>query len=84
MMRLNKCVVILTVLCSVGLLGLNHAPEHDQSLIDAYKKPIEQWPAAQIDEGVDFQEFAPLPRIDTAFLSQTNTAEVGLGKLLFF
>lgn len=49
------------------------------SLRELYQQPPNQWPAAQVDQGVEFSEIAPLPEPVA-----TDPDKTQLGEMLFF
>lgn len=54
------------------------------SLRNLYQRPIAEWPAPTIDSGVYWEEFAPLPPVDSNYFQVMEQADVILGKMLFF
>lgn len=54
------------------------------SLRRLYERPIAQWPKPEVDSGVNWQEFKPLPTIDKSYFDTMAKAEIVLGKNLFF
>lgn len=58
--------------------------EKTAELRKLYERPVDQWPAAQIDEGVTFVELGPMP--DPVFPEDNpySKEKEQLGKLLFF
>lgn len=53
------------------------------SILRLYKGPVSSWPKPTIDEGVVWQELAPLPD-NKQYLKWENNDTVKLGKILFF
>lgn len=49
-----------------------------------YSKPVSEWPVPEIDSGVNWQEFASLPRRDANYFAVMEQPKVVLGKMLFF
>ncbi len=54
-----------------------------QDLRSLYSKPLSEWPKPTLDEGVAFNEFKSLPRIDSNYFALMEQPNVILGKLLF-
>ncbi|SFC39109.1 cytochrome c peroxidase [Parapedobacter composti] len=54
------------------------------SIATLYRKPLSAWPLPAIDSGVQWQEFAALPGVDTAYFTLMEQPDVVLGKYLFF
>jgi len=59
----------------------NSPPSFLEDLAKQYKQPIKDWPAFEVDEGVDAQELAPLSTLDRTFADKST---IKLGKQLFF
>lgn len=57
---------------------------HTAEIRALYEKPVEQWPAAEVDEGVEFVEFGPVPEPVFPEDNPHSVAKEELGKLLFF
>lgn len=57
--------------------------KEEYSVVDSYKKPMAQWPSPKIDEGVNWEEMAPLEQ-NLSYYDDMEKPEVVLGKLLFF
>ena len=49
-----------------------------------YAGPAAQWPAARVDEGVEWQELGPLPAVPFPTDNPYSRAKVVLGQQLFF
>lgn len=87
---MNKYLIPFIALISLLLFGFFPAvknytannPTYD-SIVQLYKKPIQQWPAPTIDEGVTWNEFESIPR-DSTYFKTHELPEVILGKMLFF
>lgn len=58
--------------------------ERAKALREVYSKPPAQWPAPQVDEGVDWVEIGLLPALLGPEDNPTTEAKVALGKRLFF
>jgi len=74
---------------TVALLGLwsitSSAGNADADLIERYVAGQASWPAAEIDEGVDFEPLATLPKaIPHPESNPYSDAKLDLGKHLFF
>ena len=55
------------------------------SLRGLYERPVMQWPKPNVDSGVKWQEFKPLPDVDSkTYFATMDKPEVVLGKVLFF
>ncbi|WP_321340628.1 cytochrome c peroxidase [Breoghania sp.] len=53
------------------------------SLREIYERPVSEWPAPTIDEGVEWREMAPLPHPDKKALSEQARSAIALGERLF-
>lgn len=87
---MNKTLVLCFALLGVGSvswigeLGSQFVIPSIDSLSSMYRRPIAQWPSPQIDSGVVWEEFSSLPKIDHDYLKSMESADVALGKFLFF
>src|SRR5690606_7697047 len=72
-------VLGLAVLCTAFL-----NEKEIQDLRTLYSKSISEWPKPTIDSGVVYQEFKPLPKLDSSYFSLMAQPKVVLGKFLFF
>ena len=70
------------LVCTITILLVSQAFAIDKELIDQYRKPIAEWPAFMVDEGVDAKELGLLPKLPEVDWHNPNTEE--LGKFLFF
>lgn len=61
----------------------NIDPAEYIAILDSYKKPIQEWPAPTIDDGVEWKEFESIKR-DSLYFENQEKPEVILGKMLFF
>ena len=67
----------------VFLLALNGARAEDApNLSEQYRRPPQEWPSFEVDEGVEAQDIGVLPPL--AEVSWHTPASEQLGKLLFF
>ena len=77
--------IIIGVVIGLGILSMAFLNDKGiQDLRLMYSKPVDQWPAPTIDSGVVWNEFAPLPKLDTSYFSMMDQPKNVLGKLLFF
>lgn len=85
MYRLFLVALILSgIILTLGFTGTGKRSVSTDTLRTWYEKPVSQWPAPQIDPGVDWKEFEALEATDTSYFSLMERAEVVLGKYLFF
>ncbi len=81
-MTMNKLAPILLIvffiICSAFL------QEQQKSLRQLYSRPITEWPKPTIDDGVNWQEFKSLAKLDTSYFSLMERPDIKLGKILFF
>lgn len=73
-----------SLLILVVMISMKGQFSFDGHLDELYRRHISEWPKPTIDEGVDWEEFSSLPRIDTSYFSLMERADVKLGKFLFF
>lgn len=75
---------IVLLLVANGVWQLLRSPDYDtyESLVAAYTKPREQWPAPTVDAGIDWQELGEIPK--PTYPKGKNDAMIALGKKLFF
>ncbi|MDH5826664.1 cytochrome-c peroxidase [Sphingobacterium sp. SG20118] len=73
-----------------GLMGMFlgttafYTQKEQEDLRSIYSQPISNWPKPTLDEGVAYNEFQSLPRIDTSYFRKMEQPIVKLGKMLFF
>lgn len=80
-----KRIFFIAIAISFTILSTAFLSDKGISDIRAlYSKPVQDWPKPDIDSGVNWQEFKPLPKIDSSYFSLMERPEVVLGKLLFF
>ncbi len=70
----------------VALCWTLHVPAsaEEPDLRSLYSKPPAEWPAPQLDEGVELRELGRLPPVPEPGDNPTTPAKVELGKKLFF
>lgn len=77
---LTGVVLGIAIVLTAFLDGNTHV-----DLRTLYSKPVNEWPAPEIDSGVNWQEFKSLPKPDaTSYFSLMEQPKVVLGKMLFF
>ena len=81
---MKRLSVVFTVLVGIvtSIVFMSNKTIDDLRVL--YSKPISQWPKPTIDEGVKWEEFKALPKIDTNSLKRMQRPVVKLGKTLFF
>lgn len=81
--------IVMLALLLVGMMSSNvttlqQGAQGADSLRLIYARPMIEWPQPQIDAGVHWEEFSPLPNFDTAYFKIMEQPDVILGKNLFF
>ena len=61
--------------------GRDEVAASSEWLRDAYAGPVESWPAAEVDDGIEFVEFGPLPPRERP--EGQRAMQVALGERLF-
>ncbi|WP_432709842.1 cytochrome-c peroxidase [Pedobacter sp.] len=80
-----KRIFSISAVLAVFVISTAFVDEIDLlALRKQYEKPIAQWPKPTIDEGIDFQEFKSLAKVDSSYFTTMAQPKVKLGKLLFF
>lgn len=83
-MQLGRFLLVAVGSCLL-MFGSVCEAEPQDSLVDVYRGPQQQWPAATIDDGVDFKPLAPLENKPPFPESNPYSKEKWeLGKQLFF
>jgi len=83
-------VVLLALLCVVsvswmGVASRGNLEETDSvDVLALYRRPVGQWPAPQVDSGVQWTEFSSLPKVPDNYSEIMESPVVVLGKYLFF
>ncbi len=72
------------LLLMLALMALSATTPGPEELRSAYAKPPSEWPAATVDEGVDFKELGTLPPVVYPAHNPYNKAKAALGEMLFF
>ncbi|MGX5820908.1 cytochrome-c peroxidase [Chitinophaga lutea] len=81
---MRRASIILAALITF-LTGTGFLTKLDPGGLRAlYEKPVSQWPKPDIDSGVVWSEFKPLPGTDTSYFRIIAQPKTKLGKLLFF
>lgn len=62
----------------------NHGNGNTDELRQQYERPVDQWPPAKVDAGVQFVEFGPMPEPVYPDTNPYTKEKEELGKLLFF
>ncbi|WP_223605730.1 cytochrome-c peroxidase [Chryseobacterium sp. OSA05B] len=85
-MKLSGFKVILLIGAIVFLFMQNTMRKYSVDygeVVEQYKKPLKNWPAPSIDEGVNWKEFEAI-EWDSNYYDTQELPEVMLGKKLFF
>jgi len=83
-------VVLLALLCVVSVSWMGVVPRGDPQGTDSvdvpalYRRPVGEWPAPQIDSGVQWTEFSSLPKVPDNYSEIMASPVLLLGKYLFF
>lgn len=80
MKRLPLYISALAIL----IVGSSYYLNERELLREMYSKPVSEWPKPTIDSTIQWEEFAPLDKLDTSYFSLMAQPEVKLGKMLFF
>jgi len=83
-------VVLLALLCVVSVSWMGVVPRGNPQGTDSvdvpalYRRPVGEWPAPQIDSGVQWTEFSSLPKVPDNYSQIMASPVLLLGKYLFF
>lgn len=89
------CFVLLASL-AISTSGLADRPKprpslspeertaHIERLREEYAKPRDEWPAPNVDEGIEWQELGPIPKWTHPEENPGTKEKIALGKMLFF
>lgn len=78
------CIVGTVILLSwVTERSAKLKPVMDDSLRRLYARPVSEWPAPNIDKGIQYEELSALPH-DSSWLLVDKDPKVKLGQILFF
>lgn len=84
MIRFTFFCLLVLQFSSCKLSNINNEDLNEgYSVVELYKKPIEEWPSPNVDKGVEWEEMKPLKFNNTLF-EDMEKPEVILGKALFF
>lgn len=57
---------------------------HIAELRELYSQPRDEWPAPHVDEGIEWQELGPIPKVTHPADNPGTPEKIKLGKTLFF
>ncbi|NIG55509.1 cytochrome-c peroxidase [Chitinophaga sp. Cy-1792] len=80
----RKFIIVATLVAFVTGSSFLAQPDPSAALRALYEKPVSEWPKPDIDAGIVYAEFKPLPTVDTSYFRIIAQPKVNLGKLLFF
>ncbi|MBD8488105.1 cytochrome-c peroxidase [Echinicola sp. CAU 1574] len=84
--RQNKSVNIILILATLlwcGFITYQRCQYTADELREIYSKPSSEWPSPNVDEGIVWEEIAPIPPSPYKDVDSLQTL-VDLGKVLFF
>ncbi|MFT3904598.1 MAG: cytochrome c peroxidase [Niabella sp.] len=86
---MRKSLFVIAAFLVLGLIASSYSSQtkyilsESDSLRALYARPVTEWPRPNIDAGVQWQEFAPIPK-DTTWMLVDKDPKTHLGMLLFF